>query len=82
MLSSYVYDPSNVCFIKDSEAISERLGSVLPIKDGALLKEGGRPCMSAEKKRGTAPETRSSGMSSLGADEAKANGQKTARYQT
>lgn len=49
MLSSYVYGPGNVCFIKDSGAISERLSSVLPIKDQALAKEGLRDCREKEQ---------------------------------
>lgn len=38
-LSSHVYGPGNVCFIKDSGAISERLRSVLPIKCQTPTKE-------------------------------------------
>lgn len=37
-LSSHVYGPGNVCFIKDSGAISERLRSVLPITGQTLVK--------------------------------------------
>lgn len=37
-LSSHVYGPGNVCFIKDSGAISERLRSVLPITGRTLAK--------------------------------------------